>query len=62
MDKLESQSKELVESLKDNNVSCTSLFFNDKRLLHQYQFMLWTKEAINTLEKVVNFINNRVEK
>lgn len=62
MDKLESQSKELVESLKDNNVSCTSLFFNDKRLLHQYQFMLWTKEAINTLEKVINFINNRVEK
>ena len=62
MDKLESQSKEMVKILKDKGVQCTSVFFKDKRLVHQYQFMLWTNEALRTLEKVVYFINQRVEK
>lgn len=61
-DQLESQSIELLKVLNEKNIDCTSIFFKDKKLLHQYQFMLWTDEGINTLERVVSFIEDKINK
>ena len=57
-DELESQSMELIEVLKSKGIKHTAVLFNDsnKRLMHQYQFMLWLKDSLDTLEKLVAFI------
>lgn len=53
-----SQSTELVDILKTNEVQVDSVFFEgtQKNLKHEYQYDLSTEEARKTLEKTVQFL------
>lgn len=55
----EEQGKELADKLKTSGVEVTKVFYSieEAKLGHEYQFMMNTPQAENTLNKVIEFLN-----
>lgn len=57
-DPFESQAKELLKVLQENQVpTSTSFFDGSHRLRHQYQFHMNLKESQITYDKVIKFLS-----
>lgn len=58
-DPLRTQSYELVDVLKKNDVRYVDRFFNDKHLNHDYVYLLDKDESKKTLEEMIRFIKGK---